>query len=295
MVGLTWRGDGKGLEMKRVNRLRVSWAVHSVGLGLASVLLGAVGASADDAAPVPEIRPGVLAGYLAATALPDSVALLSPPPLEGSVGQAIDDEASRSALALQGTARWKLAAMDANLSFPWAAGDFACSMNAAVTQTDTPRLYQLLRRSMADAGASTRAAKDHNQRKRPFMVNMAPTCTPGAEDALARDGAYPSGHTAIGWTWALILSEIAPDQSQAILARGRAFGQSRVVCNVHWQSDVDASLLLAAGTVARLHDDPTFVADLEAAKAEITAARAKRLAPQRDCKVEATALAPLLP
>jgi acid phosphatase (class A) len=276
--------------MKRVNRLRLSSTAYGVGLGLASVLIGVVGASADEVAPVPEIRPGVLAGYLPATALPDSIALLPPPPAEGSGGQAMDDEASRTGLALQGTVRWKLAAMDANLSFPWAAGDFACSLNAAVTQTDTPRLYQLLRRSMVDAGSSTRAAKDHYQRKRPFMINTAPTCTPGAEDGLARDGAYPSGHTAIGWTWALILSEIAPDQSQAILVRGRAFGQSRVVCNVHWQSDVNASLLLAAGTVARLHDDPAFLADLEVAKAEIAAARAKKLAPQRDCKVEANAL-----
>jgi acid phosphatase (class A) len=281
--------------MKHANRLRISSAVCGVGLGLASVAIGAVGASADDVAPVPETRPGVLASYLPATALPDSVALLPQPPVEGSIGQAMDDEASRTGLALQGTARWKLAAMDANLSFPWAAGDFACSLNVAVTRAETPRLYRLLRRSMVDAGSSTRAAKDHYQRKQPFMINLARTCTPSAEDGLARDGAYPSGHTAIGWTWALILSEIAPDQSQAILARGRAFGQSRVVCNVHWQSDVNASLLLAAGTVARLHDDPAFLVDVEAAKAEMAAARTKKLAPQRDCKVEANALAPQAP
>jgi hypothetical protein len=114
--------------MKHANRLRISSAVCGVGLGLASIAIGAVGASADDVAPVPETRPGVLASYLPATALPDSVALLPQPPVEGSIGQAMDDEASRTDLALQGTARWKLAAMDANLSFPWAAGDFACSL-----------------------------------------------------------------------------------------------------------------------------------------------------------------------
>jgi acid phosphatase (class A) len=248
-------------------------------------------AAADEAHPVAEIRPGVAAGYLAQDAIPDSLALLPPPPPEGSAAVAMDQEISRADIALEGTKRWKLAGMDANLSFPWAAGDFACALNAPVTLLDTPHLYQLLRRAMTDAAQSTRAAKDHYKRPRPFLVNKAPTCTPGAEEHIAQEGSYPSGHTAIGWTWALILSEISPDQNQAILARGRAFGQSRVVCNAHWQTDVIESFFLGAATVARLHDDPAFLADLDAAKTELAAARAKKLAPQRDCKVEADALA----
>jgi acid phosphatase (class A) len=266
-------------------------AARGVGLVLAGVVAGAACAMADDALPVPEIRPGVLAGYLPRTQVPDSVALLPPPPAEGSAALAMDEEISRTDLALQGAPRWKLAGMDANLSFPWAAGDFACSLNAPVTQQDTPRLYQMLRRAMTDAGSSTHAAKDNYKRKRPFMVNNAPTCTPGAEDGLRQDGSYPSGHTAIGWTWALILSEISPEQGDAILARGRTFAQSRVVCNVHWQSDTIESLELAAGTVARLHGDPVFLADLAAAKSELAAVRARKLPPQRDCKAEADALA----
>jgi acid phosphatase (class A) len=47
---------------------------------------------------------------------------------------------------------------------------------------------------------------------------------------------------------------------------------------------------LGAATVARLHDEPEFVADLEAAKAELAGARAKNLPPQSDCKFEAAAL-----
>jgi acid phosphatase (class A) len=48
---------------------------------------------------------------------------------------------------------------------------------------------------------------------------------------------------------------------------------------------------IGAATVARLHAEPAFVADLEAAKAELAAARAKNLPPDRDCKFEAEALA----
>ena len=144
---------------------------------------------------------------------------------------------------------------------------------------------------MADAGAATGAAKSKYQLARPFMLDHQPTCRPQDETALRSNGSYPSGHTSIGWAWALVLAEASPDESEAILARGRAFGESRVVRNVHWESDVIEGRLIGAATVARLHAEPAFLADLEAAKSEQAAVRAKKLAPQRDCKFEADALA----
>ncbi len=48
---------------------------------------------------------------------------------------------------------------------------------------------------------------------------------------------------------------------------------------------------MGATTVARLHDQPEFLADLEAAKSELAAARAKSLPPRNDCKFEADASA----
>lgn len=240
--------------------------------------------------PVPEIRPGILQGYLPTKLLPNSLELIPPPPAEGSTSLALDEDVSKSSVALRGTPRWDLAAEDANIMFPQAAGTFSCALNAPITEEDTPHLYLLLRRTFADAGLSTYTAKNHYQRTRPFIVNKEPTCTPDKEALLMKDGSYPSGHAAIGWAWALILSEIAPEQTDAILARGRAFGQSRVICNVHWQSDVIEGRLVGAAAVARLHADPAFRAAIEAAKAELAAVRAKGLPPQRDCKAEAEAL-----
>ena len=101
------------------------------------------------------------------------------------------------------------------------------------------------------------------------MLNDQPIGTPDDEEGLRKDGSYPSGHTAIGWAWALILCEIVPDRTDAILARGREFGQSRVICNVHWQSDVDAGRMMGSATVALLHADDGFLADVTNAKAEV--------------------------
>ncbi len=242
-------------------------------------------------AAVPEFRPGLLIGYLPTKALPKSLALLPPPPATGSAAFALDEEISRWSVALRGTPRWTMAVSDANLMFPHAASTFSCALNAPITEEDTPHLYMLLRRTLTDAGLSTYAAKNHYNRTRPFVLNKEPICTPDEKTKLEKDGSYPSGHTAVGWAWALILIEISPEQTDAILARGRAFGESRNVCNVHWHSDVIQGTFMGAGTVARLHVDPTFRADLEAAKAELAAVRAKGLKPTRDCNVEASAMA----
>jgi acid phosphatase (class A) len=148
----------------------------------------------------------------------------------------------------------------------------------------------LLRRTLTDAGLAPYAAKNAYQRERPFMVNGEPTCTPDDEEALRKDGSYPSGHTAIGWGWALILSELSPDRAEPILARGRAFGESRNVCNVHWHSDVVAGRLAGAAAVARLHANDEFLAALAAARADIDRARREGRSPKKDCAAEAAAL-----
>ena len=248
-------------------------------------------ATAPKAADVPEVWPGYLAGYLAKSALPDSLALVPPPPAPGSAALALDEDVNRKALALRGTPRFAQATEDANLLFPRAAGTFSCALNAPVTEADTPHLYLLLRRTLSDAGASTGRAKNEYKRPRPFLVNKEPSCTPAEEADLGTQGSYPSGHSAAGWTWALVLAELAPDRENEVFARGRAFGQSRVVCNVHWLSDVNEGRILGAATVARLHADPGFRADFEAAARELAAVRAKGLAPVRDCKAESAALA----
>ena len=259
---------------------------------MAVLLLGCASARDGAAQRPPEGRSGLPAGYLTPEALPDSVALLPPPPEPGSLAQSLDDGASRRALALRGTPRWALATSDYDLSFPHAAATFDCALGVAISAVDTPRLYVLLRRSLADAALSARAAKDRYRRPRPLFVNHEPICAPeGAWEKRTSDGSYPSGHATAGWTWALVLAEAAPERFDAVLARGKEFGQSRVICNMHWQSDVDAGRLLGAATVARLHADPTFRADVEAAKEEVAAARASGRRPSTDCRAEADALA----
>lgn len=223
---------------------------------------------------VEEVREGVLPGYLEFKQLPNSVVLLPPPPKDGSLVAQRDEEISNAYLENKDSVVWKQAQIDAVLYFPEALQAFANAIGFEISESKTPNLYILLRRTLNDVSLSTYAAKKQYMRPRPFMVNGEPTCTPDIEDHL-KDGSYPSGHAAIGWAWALILAEIFPERSNHILDRGRAYGQSRVVCNVHWQSDVDEGRFMGAGTLARLHANRTFQADLKAAKKELATLKAE--------------------
>ena len=151
---------------------------------------------------LPEVRPEVPVGYLKGEAILDSITLLPPPPSAGSMAMALDEEVNQKYFALRDTLRWELAAMDADLKFPQAAGTFSCALNAPITENDTPHIYMLLRRSMTDVGNSTSKAKIKYNRMRPFVINMKPSCTPNDERFLMKNGSYPSGHSAIGWAWA---------------------------------------------------------------------------------------------
>ena len=228
---------------------------------------------------LPEVRPGYVAGYLQPAQLPDSLVLLPGPPVAGSPGQAADDAFHKSTRNLRDTPRWELAKSDADLRFPHAAGIFQCALGVTVSEEGTPHLNMLLRRVRMDASRATDKAKQTHKRERPYMVTSDAPC----ETARASPDSYPSGHSSIGWAWALTLAELVPERADAILARGVEYGQSRVICGVHWQSDVEAGRVIGAATVSRLHADPVYLAQMAHARKEIEQQRARGLGSPRDC------------
>lgn len=257
------------------------WAVGLLALAGAAVW-------AEQPLPTPETF-RIPPGYLEQTALPDSAALIPAPPVSGSAAQARDDAASRNGQALHGSARWDLATADAELFSPHDTEALSCAAGFAIGPDSAPATNRLLTRAMIDLALSTSGAKKKYQRARPFMENGAPNCTPAHEAYLRKDGSYPSGHSAIGYGWGLIMAELVPARATELVARGRAFGDSRRVCNVHWLSDIEEGRVVASATVAKLHAAASFQKDLQAARDEIAAG--KLVAPKRDCAKEAAALA----
>ena len=212
-------------------------------------------------------------GYLTADNAPNAANFLPPPPAEGSPREQADIVAYRALRSLEGGERWAIARADNEIETPGAPRAFDCALGFKFEPEKTPTLTMLLGRMLGDLETIQTPAKRGWFRKRPFVVEPLPTCI-APETWLAASGSYPSGHSALGWAWALVLAEMAPDRADPILRRGLAYGESRAVCGVHYVSDVEAGRIVGAAMVARLKADPGFQADFARAKEEFDAARA---------------------
>jgi acid phosphatase (class A) len=208
-------------------------------------------------------------GLLTAATAPDSLAILPPPPTENSVAFQADKAAYETGRVLRDKARTQLATKDAHYKkFGHA---FSEAFGLPLTASHTPKIYHLLSVVLKDShDFAMRGAKNHYQRVRPFVIYKDSTCTPNKDAKMATTGSYPSGHASFGWAAALVLSEINPERQTQLLRRGYDFGQSRVICGAHWQSDVDNGRLMGAAVVSTLHSNPNFAHALSAAKAEFS-------------------------
>ena len=251
-------------------------------------LLAALPAAAQSGITVS--RPPVVSGYLRPEQRPDHTVFLPAPPAPDSVLGAADMSLYRATRALEGSARWQLAAHDADIAQRDLLRDFKCSLGVDVGAVQAPAVTRLLTRASADLFPLVGASKDYYKRPRPYLVEKLPLCIVPSEE-LTRGGAYPSGHSAAGWLYALLLAETAPDHAASILGRGRAYGESRVVCGVHYLSDIEGGRTLATALVAALSGSAEFAADLTTARSELGALRANGArGDAAACENEASAL-----
>ena len=146
--------------------------------------------------------------------------------------------------------------------------EFSEPFGLKISKEETPEIYKVLREGTATCDSICTLPKKYYMRKRPFMRFKEHTLTPDDEPSLSRNGSYPSGHTLLSWSSALLLSEINPDRADTILARGLMYGDSRIIVGAHWQSDVNAARLAAAAAYARLHTSERFLEQMRLARQE---------------------------
>lgn len=218
---------------------------------------------------------------------------LPPPPAKGSPAEQRDREIFRATRTMKDTPRWSLAQED-NVEEKILDG-YACALGVAPTLEKNPKLAATLLRMSRDVRSAVAGPKLKYRRPRPYFSEEGPICIKRSL-GLALSPDYPSGHATWGWSVGLLLAELAPDRREAILARAKAYGESRVVCGVHNMSSVEAGRMNAENLLAALKSSDAFRADLAAARAELDAARAAGPAPDaKRCEAEASALStPLL-
>ena len=182
--------------------------------------------------------------------------------------------------------RADIAIRDAEYGLECIIREFSEPFGLQISLEETPEIYRLLRDGTATCDSICTLPKRYYMRKRPFMRFKEPTLTPDDEEALSKNGSYPSGHTILGWSSALLLSEINPERADTLMARGYMYGESRVIVGAHWQSDVDAGRLVASVAYAKLHTSERFLEQMRKARIEFAQKTGQSV------EVPAAALAP---
>lgn len=171
--------------------------------------------------------------------------------------------------SIRSTPRGLQASRESEYSIERMCGIYSEALGFTVSHQTTPAIFRLISRGQTAAAQAVDRAKAKYMRKRPFArMNEHVAGAFDDEDVLCGNGSYPSGHTSLGWTTALILAQMAPELQDTILRRGWEYGESRVIVGAHWQSDVEAARLAASACVMRLQESPEYQADLAAARAE---------------------------
>jgi acid phosphatase (class A) len=231
-------------------------------------------------------------GYLTPAEMPDVVRIVPAAPVTGDSRYTADMAIFRATRSLQRSPRWTLAQADDDLSMAGLFKAFHCALGVTLTPESAPRVTTLMTRATADTSGAASVLKDFYRRKRPFQVAKGPVCvSPAVKARLEQNPDYPSGHTTAGWETGLVLAELAPDVATSLLARARAFGESRIVCGVHNMSAVEAGWMTATTVFAAQHASAAFRADLDAAKTELSTLRRGASVDAAVCAMELKTLA----
>src|SRR3954466_14675233 len=129
----------------------------------------------------------------------------------------------------------------------------------------SPKFAAFADRVIQDTRAIFLASKDVWKRPRPFSASTE--VKPIGE--LPTTGSYPSGHATRGYLVAIILSNMVPEKSAELFARGREYGENRIIAGVHYPTDIEAGRLSATAIAATLMQNERFMTDFNEAKAEL--------------------------
>lgn len=207
--------------------------------------------------------------YIPMDEMPDLVKCLPGPPdttdaqfandiLRYMWGKEQRKDPARAAMAIQDS-HWSLDTLFVIFSKP---------LGLNISKEGTPEIYEVLTRGITTIENIRIKPKAHYFRLRPYTRFHEPSLASWDDEWLAKEGSFPSGHAIRSWGAALLMSEINPAAAESLFARAWAYGESRVICGAHWQSDIDVSRPAAGIGYAKLQTSPEFREQMEKAKAE---------------------------
>ena len=243
---------------------------------------------------VPAVAQQSPAGYLEADTIQTLADAVPPMPIAGSPQDQADIAASDRLRALENTDRWMLATRHAELRPSLALGHFDCALGFRLTAGESPRLVSILERVMHDANEAAEQAKARARRPRPVGADPERPACQVVSAAGRASPSYPSGSATVGAAYGEVIAALDPSDAAAATRIGHEIGVSRMVCAMHYPSDVTEGETLGKAVFLRIAATEDFQADAVVAREEITRARAAGLTSPA-CAAERAALATPLP
>jgi acid phosphatase (class A) len=201
------------------------------------------------------------ASYLSAQQL-DLSKMLAPPPPSNSELQSQDMTEVLRLQASRTPEQAERAIADNDQTLGRIVNDIFGDKAAALR---SPKFAAFAERVIQDTRAIFLASKDVWQRPRPYSAGTDVK----AIGELPTSASYPSGHATRGYLVAILLSNMVPEKSVELFARGREYGRNRVIAGVHYPTDIEAGRLSATAIAAALSQNERFMKDFNEAKGEL--------------------------
>jgi acid phosphatase (class A) len=191
----------------------------------------------------------------------DMASLLPPPPADGSPTQVSELAELHTIQATRTPAQVAAAEADASERDMFI---FRTTFGPAFSPKALPLTTAFSRDIETNEPAVVKAAKRNFDRERPFVADptLHNVC-PAAHES------YPSAHAANAYLEADILAAMVPEMRSAIFARANGYAYNRLVCGVHYPSDLQAGKTLADAMMGPMMNNPTFQAEFARAQAEL--------------------------
>jgi acid phosphatase (class A) len=142
---------------------------------------------------------------------------------------------------------------------------FANVFGAKFKAENLPVATPFFARVAENEGVIVDPAKDSWKRPRPFMLSSE--IKPNVK--MSKSGAYPSGHTSLGYLLAVVLGNMVPEKRVEIFDRAADYANNRMVGGVHYPSDIQAGRIAGTVIAAEMMKQPEFQRDYAAARAEV--------------------------
>ncbi|HEX4712127.1 phosphatase PAP2 family protein [Phenylobacterium sp.] len=199
----------------------------------------------------------------------DPARLLPPPPEDGSSIQKADLAEVQRVYRTRTPERYERAKWDDTHEDSML---FASTLGPNFDLAKLPQTAKLLAVIENDQSVAANMAKRQFLRNRPWAIDPSIVACDYKPNAAPKTS-YPSGHATLSYSVGIVLADLIPEKSQAILARAAEYAYSREVCGAHYASDTEASHVLGTVVALQFLSSPKAAPMIEAARHELRVAR----------------------